>query len=80
MTLKDYHDHITTMLNKQPELASCEVIYSKDDEGNNFQITSFYPSVMYTEEVDYHIDVYTEADIKEQGEDVGSFIKVVCLN
>lgn len=80
MTLKEYYDHITTMLNKHPELASCEVIYSKDDEGNNFQLTSFYPSVMYTEEVEYHIEVRTEADIAEEGGDVGSFIKVVCLN
>ena len=80
MTLKDYYDHITTMLNKQPELASCEVIYSKDDEGNIFQLTSFYPAVMYTEELEYHIDVYTESDIEEGGGDVGSFIKVVCLN
>ena len=80
MTLKDYYDHITAMLNKHPELADCEVIYSKDDEGNSFQLTSFYPSVMYTEEVEYHIDVYTEADIHEEGGDVGSFTKVVCLN
>lgn len=80
MTLKDYYDHITTMLNKHPELASCEVIYSNDEEGNNFQVTSCYPSVMYTDKVEYHIDVYTEADIAEEGGDVGSFIKVVCLN
>lgn len=50
MKLKEYAELINKIANRYPNL---EVIYSKDDEGNDFQEVVYEPSIGYFEDNEY---------------------------
>ena len=50
MKLKEYAELINKIANRYPNL---EVIYSKDDEGNDFQEVIYEPSIGYFEDNEY---------------------------
>lgn len=45
MKLKDYINNLNALVKLYPEALEMEVIYSSDDEGNNYQKISFAPSL-----------------------------------
>jgi len=67
MELKDYIRKLNKLIYSHPELLDCNVIYSKDEEGNNFRKG-------YFDENDN--DFQTEED----GSDVGIEINAICIN
>jgi len=80
MTLKDYYTTLTKMIEEDPSILDCEIIYAKDDEGDAYHSVNWYPSVMYTDRVGYELDARSETDLVEEGEYVDDYIKVICIN
>lgn len=80
MTLKDYYATLTKMIEEDPSILDCEIIYAKDDEGNSYHSVNWHPSVMYTSEVEYEMDARSRTDLVEEGKYVDDYIKVVCVN
>ena len=75
MKLKEYAKLINNIAKRYPNL---EVIYSKDDEGNDFQEVVYEPSIGYFEEGEY-----TEFDSIESDEQQFLNIKncnAICIN
>lgn len=75
MKLKEYAELINKIANHYPNL---EVIYAKDDEGNDFQEVVYEPSIGYFEEGEY-----TEFDSIEDDEQQFLNIKncnAICIN
>ena len=67
MKLKEFSENINKLLADRPETAEFEVVTSKDDEGNGFNIVHYSPSVgSYNEE---------EREFKEESE-----LNAVCVN
>ena len=76
MTLKTYIQQLNSLIEENPEYAELDVIYAKDDEGNDFQPVSFEPSLgnydcngAFTQQSDF--DQLYEAD---------KFVNSVCIN
>ena len=62
------------MLKNNPEIEHYEVIYSQDDEGNNYQKVNFGPTVMLTEGLDNsYIEVQSSINHPSEGD-------AVCIN
>ena len=45
MKFKEYVETINDLANSQPECLEYDTVYSTDDEGNNFHLVFFKPSV-----------------------------------
>ena len=80
MTLKDYYATLIKMIEEDPSILDCELIYAKDDEGNAYYSVNWHPSVMYTDLVDYEVYARSRTDLVEEGEYVDDYIKVICIN
>lgn len=68
MLLKDYLDELNKMIKKDKSLLDCRIIYSKDDEGNGYQVVSNTAEVFFVDRDDseYYIEqIYDEVDISE---------------
>lgn len=48
MKFKNYVNTLITMLKNNPEIEDYEVIYSQDNEGNNYQKVYFTPTIVLT--------------------------------
>ncbi len=69
MKLKDYRKSLNKLVKEFPELLECEVIYSIDNEGNDYKKVYYMPS----------------AGILHNGKFFGEYetkrkINVICLN
>ena len=49
MNLKQYISYLQLLLDKDPTLGKAIIIYSHDDEGNQYQVVHNAPSIMYVE-------------------------------
>lgn len=49
MTLNDYAAHINQLIKKNPAAGKLDVAYSSDDEGNNYSMVHYSPSVQRVE-------------------------------
>ena len=47
MTLKEYHEKLTTLIKKHPDAADLKVVTSSDDEGNHFTPVIYEPALGY---------------------------------
>ena len=68
MLLKEYLDELNKMVKKDKSLLDCRIIYSKDDEGNVYQVVSNTAEVFFVDSDDseYYIEqIYDEVDISE---------------
>ena len=45
MTLREYLDNLNKAVNEHPEYLELEVITSKDDEGNGYNVVYYGPTV-----------------------------------
>jgi len=51
MNLADFLENINKIVEKDPEVLKLDVIYSKDDEGNQFNYIVFTPTIcVYNQE------------------------------
>lgn len=80
MTLKEYYATLIKMIEEDPSILDCEIIYARDDEGNSYHSVNWHPSVMYTGQVGYEMDARSRTDLVEEGEYVDDYIKVICIN
>lgn len=80
MTLREYISHLNKMVENKPALLDVEMVCASDDEGNDYNPVAWYPSVMYTNVVEYGMEVYMESDLLEEGESPDDYIAVVCVN
>ncbi|MBL0732228.1 MAG: hypothetical protein JJW03_05175 [Desulfosarcina sp.] len=67
MKLKEYAENINKLLSERPETADFDVVTSCDDEGNEYNIVSYTPTVGTFDE--------TEHDFIEGGQ-----VNAVCVN
>ena len=68
MLLKDYLEALNKLVKKDKSLLDCRVIYTKDDEGNGYQVVSNTAEVFYVDRDDseYYIEqIFDEADASE---------------
>ena len=58
MKLQEYLDELLLMVKKYPKILDFEVVYSHDDEGNEFQKVQIPPSLMKIDNIDQirHLD------------------------
>jgi hypothetical protein len=70
MKLKEYLNALNELLEKNPQAGDFLVIYSSDDEGNNFQPVYFKPGVLHVINLE---ESYLE--ISDKGEP-----NAVCIN
>ena len=50
MTLEKYLKHLNKIVEKNPEALKYELIYAKDDEGNEFKAVSYKPSLGFLDD------------------------------
>jgi hypothetical protein len=68
MTFKEYVAYCNGILKDSPETANFLVVYSSDDEGNDFTPVHFHPSAGFYKDRDFH------------EEEVDGDICAVCIN
>ncbi len=73
MKLKEYLDKLQELYNEHGDL---ELIYSSDDEGNNYNRVSYLQGIVNFNEIDK--EVIHNDDIEEYSED--EYSKVICIN
>jgi len=52
MKLKEFAENINKLLKERPESAEFDVVSSRDDEGNGFNLVSYDPSIGTYDAVD----------------------------
>jgi hypothetical protein len=61
MKLREYLDDLNKLINSNPQTLDMEVIYSSDDEGNNYHKVIYLPSTMKAEDINsYHLEIIDE--------------------
>lgn len=73
MKLKEYIEKLNKLYIKHGDL---ELVYSKDDEGNEFNYLNFDPSLVNYIPADYN--VVSDEDLDEYSE--SEYKKVICIN
>ena len=68
MKLGEYLENLQELVRDQPELIDAEVIYSIDDEGNDYKIVHWGPTPGNYYEL--RRDFVTENDIEDDGSDL----------
>ena len=75
MTLEKYLKHLNKIVEKNPDVLKYNVIYSKDDEGNEFEEVSYKPTLGFLDEDNEFTSVEDE-DWQELDEEPN----VICIN
>jgi hypothetical protein len=60
MKFGEYLENLTELLQEHPELIDADVIFAADDEGNDYGIVNWIPSVGYFDKQER--EFYTEDD------------------
>jgi hypothetical protein len=68
MKFSEYLENLQDLLHDRPELIDAEVIYSIDDEGNDYKIVHYGPTP--GNYYDLRGDFVTEKDIEDDGSDL----------
>ena len=76
MTLEKYLKHLNKIVEKNPEALKYELIYAKDDEGNDFKAVSYKPSLGFLNVNDNEFTSVEDEDFKELEEEPN----VICIN
>lgn len=75
MTLKEYLKHLNKIVEKNPEALEYEVIYAKDEEGNEFKEVFYKPSLGFLDDE----NEYTAID-NEDWDELEEEPNVICIN
>lgn len=78
MILKDYVKIINALLENNPELKDCHLVYASDDEGNSYDAVHYTPSIGFVDE-NQEFETY-ENLIEEYGEIPDNWQRVICIN
>ena len=81
-TLKEYIEDLQDIISENPEAIDFPVIYSIDDEGNDYYHKVIYnPSLFYVGDLDdyYLEDVISEDNLEEDGDD-NTKLNAICIN
>jgi hypothetical protein len=63
MKVKDYLQDLLLMVKLNPKIEEFDVIYSSDDEGNDFKPVIFSPTLMeVVDEKDVNLNVKTDSE------------------
>jgi ubiquitin-protein ligase len=62
MKLKEFITKLNKFVEENPEALGLQVITSKDDEGNGFNLVHYAPSKGYFEDGEFTSEVYFEDD------------------
>lgn len=73
MKLKEYIEKLNKLYKEHGDL---ELIYSRDDEGNEFNYLNFDPSLVNY--IPSDLSVITDEDLEEYDE--SEYKKVICIN
>jgi hypothetical protein len=73
MNLREYIEKLNKLYTKHGDL---ELVYSKDDEGNEFNYVNFDPSLVNYNSSD--LSVIADDDLDEYNE--SEYKKVICIN
>jgi hypothetical protein len=80
MTVREYLNSIILMVKNNPEIENYEVVYARDDEGNQFDKVIFTPTLMQMSNINDSRDleqVYIAEDsVMLPGEDYNT----MCIN
>jgi hypothetical protein len=80
MTVREYLNSIILMVKNNPEIENYEVVYARDDEGNQFDKVIFTPTLMQMSNINDSRDleqVYIAEDsVMLPGEDYNA----MCIN
>jgi len=80
MTVREYLNSIILMVKNNPEIENYEVVYARDDEGNQFDKVIFTPTLMQMSNINDSRDleqVYIAEDsVMLPGEDYNA----ICIN
>jgi hypothetical protein len=80
MVLREYLNSILMMIKNNPEIENYEVVYARDDEGNQYDKVVFTPSLMQMSNINDTRDleqVYIAEDsVMLPGEDYNA----ICIN
>lgn len=76
MKLKEYIEKLNELTQLHPEASEFECVYSRDDEGNGFEIVHYSPGLGFYEDMEFH------SNPEEYREEYGdNFIfNAVCIN
>lgn len=80
MKLKDFLENINQMIQENPDLLEFEVVYAKDDEGNEFDNITYEPSLGYFDVADWN---FIHKDNFEEMQDDGwddLEVNSICIN
>lgn len=79
MKLKDYIKELQSLIDGDPSLSECEIVYAVDDEGNSYKYVGFTPSVIYgSDSTGSYIDTYDEESLTE--DELEETTKFICVN
>jgi len=78
MTVKEYIEELNKAVHEDPSLLDKEVVYSADDEGNNFQRVCYTPTKGYFDGESFISDENLEED--DEYFDEETFNRVLCIN
>lgn len=76
MKFKDYLQYINNIAEKHPESLEYEVIYSHDDEGNEYQKVNNYPDFLEIDNIedDRFLEIIYEEDDETKSKNFNSII------
>jgi hypothetical protein len=70
MKFKDYIENMNKLAEENPHILNMDVVYSEDDEGNNFNLVNYTPTTGHFDKDECSFSL----------EDEGSEINSVCIN
>lgn len=77
MKLKEYLENFQKLVETNPAILDYEVVYGKDDEGNNFQKVNYEPSIgIFDEEDDMFISENQKGEWDREEEENNT----ICIN
>lgn len=77
MTLEEYIENLIEFAKENPETLSMEVIYSSDDEGNEFRYVHYTPTLGYLNE---DLEFFNDGEDLEDQEIRKDDFNAVCIN
>jgi hypothetical protein len=77
MTLQEYIESLQRLIENNPEYVNMPLIYSKDDEGNDYHHVNYSPSPAQVEDLE---EYYLELVWDEEGENPGTDFNCIMIN
>lgn len=81
MKFKEYVEQLLALLHEKPATGDMEVVYSSDDEGNNYQKVVYDPGLVGHFDGNYRGDFVPQSEAEKHPGDYPDFKpNAVCIN